>query len=287
MKLETIGVVGAGVIGTGVTQVLASAGYSVRLVDISDEALQRAQQDVAEGLRLGRLFGGDYISRKDAVTLPLERISLHTDHGALKDADFVIENVVEDPQIKEQVFALLDSVCPEHAVLATNTSCVPVTSLAAKTARPDRVLGIHFMNPVPMTRGVELIRTEQTSDESLRAAGDLLLSLDKEWTVVNDSPGFVINRVLMLVVNEAAALVHEGVCPAEEVDKIFKTCLGHPMGPLETADMIGLDTVVRSLEVLHRHLGQDRFLPAPLLKDKVARGELGRKSGQGFFRTKR
>lgn len=287
MKLETIGVVGAGVIGTGVTQVLASAGYTVRLVDVSDEALQRAQQDVAEGLRLGRLFDGDYIIRKDAVTLPLEHITLHLDLAALADADFVVENVVEDPQIKEQVFAELDGVCPDHAVLATNTSCVPVASLAAKTGRPDRVLGIHFMNPVPMTQGVELIRTEQTSDVSLRAAGDLLLSLKKEWTVVNDSPGFVINRVLMLVVNEAASLVHEGVATAEEVDKIFKTCLGHPMGPLETADMIGLDTVARSLQVLHQHLGQDRFKPGPLLQDKVARGELGRKSGQGFFRTKR
>ena len=286
MKLETIGVVGAGVIGAGVAQVLARADEDVRLVDVSEEVLQRAHQEIAEGLRLSRLFGGDYISRKDAVTLPLDRISLHTDCGALYEADFVIENVVEDSQLKEQVFAELDRVCPARTVLATNTSCVPVASLAAVTRRPDRVLGIHFMNPVPMTRGVELIRTDQTSDTSLRAAGDLLLSLEKEWTLVNDSPGFVINRVLMLVINEAAALVQEGVATAEEVDKIFKTCLGHPMGPMETADMIGLDTVVRSLEVLHDRLGHQRFQPSALLQDKVAAGDLGRKSGQGFFRNK-
>ena len=286
MKLKTIGVVGAGVIGAGVTQVLARAGYEVRLVDVSDEILQQAKQQVAESLRLGRLFTGDMVSRKEAVTRPLERIHLHTDAAALADADFVIENVTEDADLKEQIFARLDSVCPHDAVLATNTSCVPVATLAAVTGRPDRVLGIHFMNPVPMTRGVELIRTDQTSDEALRMAGDLLLSLEKEWTLVNDSPGFVINRVLMLVVNEAAALVQEGVASAEEVDKIFKTCLGHPMGPLETADMIGLDTIMRSLEVLHQQLGQERFSPARLLRDKVAAGELGRKSGQGFFRTK-
>ncbi len=286
MKLRTIGVLGAGVIGAGVTHVLARAGYEVRLVDVSDEILEAAKQQVAESLRLGRLFTKDYVSRKEAVSQPLERIHLHTDAAALADADFVIENVTEDIDLKLQLFARLDSVCPDHAVLATNTSCVPVARLAAATGRPDRVLGIHFMNPVPMTRGVELIRTDQTSDETLRLAGDLLLSLKKDWTLVNDAPGFVINRVLMLVVNEAAALVQEGVATAEEVDKIFKTCLGHPMGPLETADMIGLDTVVRSLEVLHRELGQERFSPAPLLRDKVAAGALGRKSGQGFFRTK-
>ena len=286
MKLKTIGVVGAGVIGVGVTQVLARAGYQVLLLDVSDEALQQAHQKVAEGLRLSRLFGGEYISRKDAVTLPLAQISLYTDYEALEAADFVIENVTEDPQLKEQVFVQLDSVCPERTVLATNTSCVPVASLAAVTSRPEQVLGIHFMNPVSMTRGVEMIRTDQTSDETLRTAGDLLLSLEKDWTVVNDSPGFVINRVLMLVVNEASALVQEGVATAEEVDKIFKTCLGHPMGPLETADMIGLDTVVRSLEVLHQRLDQDRFLPNPNLVDKVAQGHLGRKTGQGFFRIK-
>ena len=285
-SLKTIAVVGAGVIGTGVTQVLARAGYEVLLLDVSDEVLQRAHQEVAEGLRLSRLFGGEYISRKDAVTLPLEQISLHTDYEALGDADFVIENVTEDPQLKEQVFARLDSVCPARTVLATNTSCIPVASLAAVTGRPEQVLGIHFMNPVSMTRGVEMIRTDQTSDETLRTAGDLLLSLEKDWTVVNDSPGFVINRVLMLVVNEASALVQEGVATAEEVDRIFKTCLGHPMGPLETADMIGLDTVVRSLEVLHQRLDQDRFLPNPNLVDKVAQGHLGRKTGQGFFRIK-
>lgn len=286
MKLKTIGVVGAGVIGVGVTQVLARAGYQVLLLDVSDEALQQAHQKVAEGLRLSRLFGGEYISRKDAVTLPLAQISLYTDYEALEAADFVIENVTEDPQLKEQVFVQLDSVCPERTVLATNTSCIPVASLAAVTSRPEQVLGIHFMNPVSMTRGVEMIRTDQTSDETLRTAGDLLLSLEKDWTVVNDSPGFVINRVLMLVVNEASALVQEGVATAEEVDRIFKTCLGHPMGPLETADMIGLDTVVRSLEVLHQRLDQDRFLPNPNLVDKVAQGHLGRKTGQGFFRIK-
>jgi len=287
VKLTTIGVVGAGVIGSGVTQVLARAGYSVLLVDVSEEILQEARQEVAEGLRLSRLFGGEYISRKDAVTMPLRRISLHTGYDALTEADFVIENVPEDPKLKEQVFADLDRVCPDRTILATNTSCVPVASLAAGTGRPDRVLGIHFMNPVPMTRGVELIRTRHTSDETLRTASDLLLSLEKEWTVVNDSPGFVINRVLMLVVNEASALVQEGVASPEEVDKIFKTCLGHPMGPLETADMIGLDTVVRSLEVLHKRLGRDRYRPSSLLQEKVADGHLGRKSGQGFFRTKR
>ena len=286
-NVQTVGVVGAGVMGRGVAQVLARTGYLVRLVDLSPEVLEQAHQQVAESLRLQRLFDGEYVSRAEAVSEPLQRITLHVGCEALEQADFVIENVPEDPALKRQLFAELDRVCPAHAVLASNTSCVPVSTLAAATVRPDRVVGIHFMSPVPMTGGVELTRTAQTSDDTLRTAGDLLTSLDKQWTLVNDSPGFVSNRVLMLMINEASHLVAEGVASVEDVDRIFKTCMGHPMGPLETADLIGLDTIVASLEVLQQELGRQRFEPGELLRQKVDAGQLGRKSGQGFYRTRR
>jgi 3-hydroxybutyryl-CoA dehydrogenase len=208
---------------------------------------------------------------------------LSTDYGSLQDADFVIENVTEKWEVKRPVYAQLDAVCPEHCVLASNTSCIPITRIGSVTQRPDRVIGMHFMNPVPMKPMVEVIRGYHTSPETIETAQALLAGMGKDCVIVNDSPGFVANRVLMLTVNEAIFLVHEGVSDAPDIDQIFKDCFGHKMGPLETADLIGLDTILYSLQVLYESFSDSKYRPCPLLNQMVDAGLHGRKSGQGFY----
>ncbi|MFF9645079.1 3-hydroxyacyl-CoA dehydrogenase family protein [Kitasatospora aureofaciens] len=279
--IHTVGVVGAGVMGTGLAQALAQTGHRVLLVDRTKEILAAAEQTIAQGLRFGRVLGAKG-PKEDRRTV-LGRISLTTDYEGFDRADFVIENITEDWGLKKGVYERLDAVCPERTVFAANTSVIPITRIGAATSRPDRVLGMHFMNPVPLKPTVEMIRGHHTSAATVDTARTLLSQLGKEGILVEDSPGFVTNRVLMLTVNEAVYLVHEGVAGAEEVDRIFKSCFGHTMGPLETADLIGLDTILQSVEGLYTAFSDSKYRPCPLLIRMVDAGLLGRKSGQGFY----
>lgn len=213
----------------------------------------------------------------------LDRITFTTDYDEFERADFIIENVVEKWDVKAEVYARLDNICPQHCVFAANTSAISITRIGSVTRRPDRVLGMHFMNPVPLKSMVEVIKGHHTSDETLDRAQAVLTAMGKEFIVVNDMPGFVSNRVLMLTINEAIFLVQDQVTTAENVDRIFKTCFGHKMGPLETGDLIGLDTILLSLEVLYESYNDSKYRPCPLLKKMVHAGLLGRKSHQGFY----
>jgi 3-hydroxybutyryl-CoA dehydrogenase len=282
MSNDILGVVGAGVMGQGVAQCAAEHGLAVVLVDIAPAVLERARAAMVERLRFAGMFAKD----KKTVAPPAEvlaRVTFSSDDSALKAASFVIENVPERWEVKRQVLARLDALCPAGAIFASNTSAMPITALAAFTKRPSQVLGMHFMNPVPLTSGVEVVRGVHTADATIARGQELLARLGKTGIVVNDAAGFVINRVLMLTVNEAMFEVQEQVAPAEDVDRMFTTCLGHKMGPLALADLIGLDTVLYSLEVLQGHFRDDKFRPCPLLRQLVAAGHLGVKSGRGFF----
>lgn len=281
MKLEVVGVIGAGVMGTGVAQALAQTGHRVILTDVSEEFLARARREVANNLRFQGLFQKG-AARADSAEA-LARIEFTTDLRPLAAADFVVENVTEKWEVKRQVYAELDPVCPERCVFAANTSAIPITRIAAVTRRAPRVLGIHFMNPVPLKPTVEVIRGYHTSDETIATALALLGQMGKTGIVVKDSPGFVTNRVLMPTINEAVFLVQEGVAPAADIDTIFKSCFGHKMGPLETADLIGLDTILLSLEVLYESFNDSKYRPCPLLKQMVDAGLHGRKTGAGFY----
>jgi 3-hydroxybutyryl-CoA dehydrogenase len=280
MNLRTIGVVGAGVIGTGVAEALAGSGFDVIAVDVSVDRLERAEREVRRQLRLTRLLGKRPAAPADDV---LARIRWSTDLGDLARADFAIENVTEDWGIKQRVYAELDRCCRPEVVFAANTSCIPITRIGAATERPTQVLGIHFMNPVPLVDTVEVIRGYHTSDETLTVARGLLSRMGKEAVVVKDAPGFVSNRVLMLTINEAIGVLQDGVATHAEIDRIFTRCFGHKMGPLETADLIGLDTILRSIQALYDDFGDPKFRPSPLLRKMVDAGLLGRKSGQGFY----
>jgi 3-hydroxybutyryl-CoA dehydrogenase len=274
-----IGVVGAGVMGAGVAQVLAQAGYSTILIDLEEGLLAQARQSIRNALRLATMLDRAKAADPDKL---LDRIRCTTDLAALAEADFVIENVTEKREIKEPLYARLDAVCAPACVFAANTSVISITRLGGVTQRPDRVLGIHFMNPVAMKPTVEMIRGFHTSEHSLATAAALLQRMGKKAITVQDAPGFVSNRVLMLTVNEAAFVVAEGTADAASVDQLFRECFGHKMGPLETADLIGLDTILLSLEGLYEAYGDPKFRPCPLLRKLVDAGLLGRKSGRGF-----
>lgn len=282
MKIEPIGVLGAGVMGVGVAQALAQRDHRVILVDVAEERLEAARQALRGNLRMQALLGGegDAPVRGSAV---LERIAFTTDYDTLAEAAFVVENVPEKPAVKEAVYQRIDGICPEACVFAANTSAISITRIGGFTRRPARVLGMHFMNPVPLKPVVEVIRGHHTSQATLDTAHRLLAQMGKEGIVVEDYPGFVSNRVLMLTINEAIWLVQDGVAPAEDVDRIFRTCFGHAMGPLETGDLIGLDTILDSLEVLFESYNDPKFRPCPLLRKMVAAGLHGRKSGSGFY----
>lgn len=280
--VELVGVLGAGTIGRGVAQALAQAGLTVVLVDVSTEILERATAQITADLRMQRLFKRDGVPPVDAREV-LGRIRSTTEYAALTDADLVIENVPERWTLKASVYPELDAVCQPNAIFAANTSAIPIARLAALTHRPTQVLGMHFMNPVPLKQTVEVVRGELTSDQTLDAAMQLLKRLGKAAIVVADSPGFVINRVLMLAINEAIYLLEEDVAQAAEIDSLFKNCLGHAMGPLETADLIGLDTVLYSIEVLHDSFKNDKYRPSELLRRLVEAGQHGHKSGSGFY----
>lgn len=284
MTLQKIGVIGAGVMGTGVAQVLSRAGREVVLIDVSPAQLERAAAGIRRDLRMQAMFekGGPAGPSATADEV-LGRIALTGDYGELGDVEFVVENVVERWEVKEEVYRLLDRHCSEECVFAANTSVLSITRIGSATCRPDRVLGMHFMNPVPLKPVVEVIRGHHTSEETLGKALDLLRGIGKEGIVVQDMPGFVSNRVLMLTINEAIFVVQDGVAPAPDVDRLFKTCFGHKMGPLETGDLIGLDTILLSLEALLESYNDDKFRPCPLLRKMVYAGLHGRKSGKGFY----
>jgi 3-hydroxybutyryl-CoA dehydrogenase len=281
MNKQIVGVVGAGIMGIGVAQSLTVAGHRVLLLDTSNEILQRAKSEISNNIRLQRML--NKALKQESIATTIERITFTTDYAPFADADFVIENVTENWALKQQVHAQLDAICPTHCVFAANTSAISITRIASATKRPDKVLGMHFMNPVPMKPVVEVIRGYHTSEETLTAAQQILTSMDKEGIVVNDMPGFVSNRVLMLTVNEAIYLVQDQVSSPEDIDKIFRSCFGHKMGPLETADLIGLDTILYSIEVLYESFNDSKYRPCPLLKKMVDAGLHGRKSGQGFY----
>ena len=280
--MDQMGVVGAGVMGVGVAQNLAEMGHQVVLLDLTDEQLDKAHAAIRQNLRMRGFFTKSKEPKEQSEAV-LRRINFTTDYDQFSRTDFVIENVVEKWEVKAEVYPRLDAICPPHCVFAANTSAISITRIASATKRPDRVLGMHFMNPVPLKSMVEVIKGYHTSDETLGRAQALLEAIGKEGIVVNDMPGFVSNRVLMLTINEAIFVVQDQVTTAENVDLIFKSCFGHKMGPLETGDLIGLDTILLSLEVLYEAYNDSKYRPCPLLKKMVSAGLFGRKSGRGFF----
>jgi len=280
MQIKRIMVVGAGQMGSGIAQVCAQAGYPVLLSDIDENIVDRGIAVIAANLL--RSVDKGNISEQDRVSV-LERIKATVELKDGVDADIVIEAVSEKKEIKEDIFSTLDQICPPHTVLASNTSSLPITSIAAATSRPDKVIGMHFMNPVPVMKLVEIIRGLATSDQTYQVVEGFAVKLNKEPVEVNDFPGFVSNRVLLPMINEAIYCLMEGVARPEAIDNVLKLGMNHPMGPLALADLIGLDTCLSIMEVLHEGFGDSKYRPCPLLRKYVAAGWLGRKSGKGFY----
>jgi 3-hydroxybutyryl-CoA dehydrogenase len=274
VSFEHVLVVGAGQMGGGIAQVVAGSGRRVSLYDAAPGAVERGLAAMAKSLEKLAEKGGAPPDEVLGRVSPVE---------ALVPADLMIEAIVEDSAVKEQIFRQADQVLPAEAILASNTSSIPIASLAAVTGRPDRVIGMHFFNPVPVMKLVEVIRAPSTSDETAAAVVALAEELGKTPAQANDSPGFVSNRILMPFINEAVWALHDGVADAEAIDTIAKLGFAHPIGPLALADLIGLDTCVAIMEVLERGLGDSRYAPCPLLREHVVAGRLGRKSGQGFY----
>ena len=279
--ITTIGVIGAGTMGNGIAHTAVRYGFRVILHDIAQSFLDRALSTIAKNL--DREVAKNKITA-DNKNAALSRITAVTQNSALSEADFVIEAVLEDVETKSGVFEGMDRIARPSVILASNTSSISITKIASKTKRPDKVIGMHFMNPVPVMPLVEVVRGLATSDETYRVTKELAESLGKTAVEVNDFPGFVSNRVLMPMINEAVYCVMEGVGTAEAVDSIMKLGMNHPMGPLALADLIGLDVCLDIMEVLHSGLGDSKYRPCPLLRKMVDAGHLGRKSGRGFYR---
>jgi len=283
MSSKTIGVIGAGVMGSGLAQNLAQSKLNVVLIDIHESALKEAEETIRKNVRFSAFFVKDKSKVEDVDTV-LSRIVFTTDFSKLSTASFVVENASEKWDVKQTVYPLIDQYTPKESCVAANTSCFSITRLGSLTERADKIIGMHFMNPVPMKPTVEVIKGHHTSEETIKIGIDFLASFGKDGIIVNDMPGFVSNRVLMLTINEAIYTVQDGVATAQQVDEIFRKCFGHKMGPLETGDLIGLDTILYSIEVLHESYSDSKYRPSPLLKKMVDAGLLGRKSGEGFFK---
>ncbi len=274
-------VIGAGTMGNGIAHVFAQSGHDVVMMDRSAEALERARGTIEKNL--DRLVAKEKISEADKVAA-LARLSTSTNLAeAVSQAGLVVEAATENVELKLNIFSELDALAPEGCVLATNTSSISITRIAAATQRPDKVIGMHFMNPVPVMKLVEVIRGYATSDTTCADVMEWSAQLGKVPVEVNDYPGFVANRILMPMINEAILTLHEGVAGVEEIDTVMKLGMAHPMGPLQLADFIGLDVCLSILRVLHEGLGQDKYAPCPLLVNMVAAGKLGVKSGEGFY----
>ena len=281
MSGKTIGVIGAGIMGNGIAQVSAAAGFKVVMVDINDAALERGYTTI--GASLDRLVKKDKISAADRE-VTLARISKTTDYGQLATADLVIEAATENPEIKKRILKQADGVMKADAILATNTSSISITELAASTARPDRFVGLHFFNPVPLMQLVEVISGLVTSSQTQDSIADFARAIGKAPIGVRNSPGFAVNRILCPMINEAIFTLQEGVATAEDIDTGMKLGCSHPIGPLALADLVGLDTLLSIMEVYSRDFGDTKYRPAPLLREMVAAGRLGRKSGEGFYK---
>ena len=277
---DRVAVVGAGTMGNGIAQTFATFGSQVQLVDVNPEGLKKGVAAI-EG-SLARIVKKGNLAEADAKAISA-RITASTDLKSITNVPLVVEAVVEKLEVKKAVFSQLDAQCPADTILATNTSSISITQIAAFTKRADRVIGMHFMNPVPLMKLVEVIRGQETSDETTARVTACCEALDKVPAAANDYPGFVSNRVLMPMINEAAFCLMEGVAPRESIDTVMKLGMNHPMGPLALADLIGLDVCLDILTVLHTGLGDDKYRPCPLLRRMVAAGRLGRKSGKGFY----
>ena len=274
-------VIGAGTMGNGIAHVFAQNGHAVTLVDLDAAALERARATI--DTNLSRQVNKDLLTEEQKGQT-LDRLTSQTDLASgVAGADLVIEAATENADLKATIFGQIDDHAPEACILASNTSSISITQIAAATKRPEQVIGMHFFNPVPVMKLVEVVRGLATSDETYETIRQLSEELGKTPVEVNDAPGFVSNRVLMPMINEAIFCVHEGVATPEAVDTVMKLGMAHPMGPLALADFIGLDVCLSILEVLHRELGEDKYRPCPLLRKMVAAGRLGRKSGQGFY----
>jgi 3-hydroxybutyryl-CoA dehydrogenase len=280
MAIKTVGVIGAGTMGNGIAQVFAQSGFTVRLVDIAQPMLDRARSAIEKSLGKFVEQGKLTAAERDAA---MSRLTTATAIDRLIEADYIVEAIVEDAETKGALFTSLDAVARPEVILASNTSSISITRLGAATKRADKVLGMHFMNPVPLMPLVEMIRGHATSAESMRIASDLCVTLGKTPIEAADYPGFIANRILMPMINEAIFAVMEGVGTPEAIDSVMKLGMNHPMGPLTLADFIGLDVCLAILDVLHDGFGDPKYRPCPLLRRMVAAGQLGRKSGRGFY----
>jgi 3-hydroxybutyryl-CoA dehydrogenase len=280
MSISTIGVLGAGQMGSGIAQVCLMSGFGVVLNDVSEEILSKARANIGKGF--------DILIRKEKISpagkdRALAGLTASTDLGKFAVCDFAIEAATEREELKISLFRRLDEAVPQGKILATNTSSISITKIAAATMRPESVVGMHFMNPVPLMKLVEVIRGLQTGDETFRTTMELSRKLGKEPVPANDFPGFIANRILMPMINEAVYALMEGVGKAEDIDAVMRMGANHPMGPLALADLIGLDTVLEILNVMHRGFGDPKYRPCPLLRKFVDAGSLGKKSGRGFY----
>ncbi|ANU27449.1 3-hydroxybutyryl-CoA dehydrogenase [Planococcus versutus] len=280
MTIQNVMVIGAGQMGSGIAQVCAQAGLNVKLNDMKQEAYDKGivtiTKNLTRNVEKGRMTEDEKIAVLGRITPSLDLKDAH-------DVDIVIEAAVENMAIKHSIFKTLDEVTPAHTILATNTSSLPITEIAAVTNRPEQVIGMHFMNPVPVMKLVEIIRGLATSDEVYKKVEEMTVQLSKTPVEVNDFPGFVANRILMPMINEAIFTLQEGVATKEAIDDIMKMGMNHPMGPLELADFIGLDTCLYIMEVLHEGFGDSKYRPSPLLRQYVKAGWLGKKTGRGFY----
>jgi len=280
VEIDSIAVLGAGQMGNGIAQVAACAGYNVTMIDIEQSFIDSGMASIESSL--SKLVSRERMSQADADAA-LARVRATTDRAESSDCDLVVEAIPEIPELKFSTFAELDSICKPEAILASNTSSISIDEIAASTDRPDRVIGMHFMNPVPIMKLVEIINGSETSNEVNAAVVSAAERMGKTALSCNDSPGFVSNRILCPMLNEAILTLQEGVAEPEAIDGIMKLGMNHPIGPLALADLIGLDTLLHIMIVLHEGLGDDKYAPAPLLTQMVSEGNLGRKSGQGFY----